>query len=79
MGFKPRLRRIAVHWDDATVDYGWKEANDPFHSLPAIVTTGFLVRRDSQSIEVAQSVNDHDGVTEVMRIPMGCVTRIEYI
>ena len=79
MGFKPRLRRVAVHWDDATVDYGWRDADETFRNLPEVVTTGFLVRRDKISIEVAQSMSAYDGIAEVMRIPMGCVTRIEYI
>lgn len=77
MGFKPRQRRVAVHWNDAAVDYGWKCENSRFRPSPRIVTIGFIVRRTDKVIEVAQSVAEYGQVAEVMQIPLGCVVKVE--
>jgi len=79
MGFKPRQRRVAVTWDDASVDYGWKDIGDAHRVDATIVTVGYVVKRDKYAIEIAASITAFDTCAEVTRIPMGCVVRVERI
>ena len=77
MGFKPRQRRVCVHWNDAMHEQGWKWPPDP-HAFPnRIVTTGYVLRKTAKTIEVAQSVAEAGSVGDVLSIPLGCVIRIE--
>ena len=76
MGFKPRYRRVCVHWDDATADPGWHD--DGEHTFaPHIVSVGYLVRRNAKEIVIAGSANSYDHVCDLLLIPMGCVTKVE--
>ncbi len=79
MGWKPRHRRVAVHWDDASNDYGWKPSDDDHRCGYHVVTMGFVVKRDKEAIFVAQSVAPDGMAADVMRIPKGCILRIERV
>ncbi len=77
MGFKARRRRVTVFWIDASVDNCWKAMDAPHGHTGECVTCGFLHRKDKDAIEIAQSYTK-GLVTDIMRIPTGCVQRIEY-
>ncbi len=78
MGFKPRQRRVTVHWVDSCSFRGWVDEEDAPERRPIqCVTTGYLLRRTDGHVEIAQNLGENDTMGEVMVIPTRNITRVE--
>ena len=77
MGFKPRQRRVCVYWRDATCENRWHEPDNGPEEPLDMRTIGYLMGRTKTHVRVAQSMAENGLISELMLIPIGCVSRIE--
>jgi hypothetical protein len=72
-------RMVRVEWIDSCADSGWK--NRQYAAKEACVSkcesVGFLFKETRSDVTVCQSISHTSGsVSEMMTIPMKCVTKI---
>jgi hypothetical protein len=74
--FKKQMRLVEIHWVDAASDSGWQGQKAPGDETVDCRTVGYLLKRDSRVITVAQNVSHHGSTGEWMTIPVSCVRRV---
>lgn len=72
----PTGAMVIVKWRDASHHGGW--SYEPGLKLSTIVSIGFVLLHDEESLVLAQSVgHDGQGVMNELAIPASCIIAIE--
>lgn len=66
MGFKPRYRRVTVHWDDASTSDPWQPPDETSLAPVSYLKVASTICRDDQA-----------QVSNVTVIPRGMIRRVE--
>lgn len=67
--------KVEVTWLDSCHTSGWKRG-DWMPGEMVVVSLGFLVREDGESMSIAQSMSPVGAYADVLDIPMTCVKRV---
>ena len=75
------MKKIAYieYENGVTFDDEYVNGDDPDFSLSKVATIGFVVEDSEDYIVVAQSIDEDGEWTNVISIPIGLITRIEFL
>lgn len=69
---------VLVEWIDAESEDAWTNVEDVDHSITPIMSVGWLVYKDEESLSVALNHDvKNDSVSCMMKIPMGMIVSIK--
>ena len=69
---------IEIKWRDACSHYGWRSIdNHRANKLSVCQTVGYLLKKDSKSITLAQSIDDSGSTTESIVIPKAGIVKMK--
>lgn len=73
---KKKAKIAIVIWRDITSYWNWKDVGEALkEDFTKVISTGILLKKDTDKVILAQSLTDDNQVSEVLHIPMSNIIK----